>query len=53
MVSSPDAGLPYLHVALRDSELSVTVCLSQVADLLLTCFCQNLIVASSFASPDR
>ncbi|XP_047702216.1 Fanconi anemia group A protein isoform X1 [Prionailurus viverrinus] len=25
----------------------------EVADLLLTCFCQNLIVASSFASPDR
>ncbi|XP_049478743.1 Fanconi anemia group A protein [Panthera uncia] len=25
----------------------------EVADLLLTCFCQNLIVASGFASPDR
>ncbi|XP_030154860.1 Fanconi anemia group A protein isoform X3 [Lynx canadensis] len=25
----------------------------EVADLLLTCFCQNLVVASSFASPDR
>ncbi|XP_029782166.1 Fanconi anemia group A protein [Suricata suricatta] len=25
----------------------------EVADLLLTCFCQNLIAASSFAPPDR
>lgn len=37
------AGLPPTHVASP----------TQVADLLLTAFCQNLAVACRFAPPDR